>query len=579
MTDFAIRDQIKAMIANKMATFSNAMHEVSQAETEAIFADMSAKRAEYRAFELESAIAGMDRIKEDSSLINNFKAQLLSVYSFFRYMQTQVYIFRSNAQIQSLQAKIADIQEKKQEYQQQIDGKVRGESFKMLNWCINKMEKGTEKLEKELTKLDNQIASCDDEKEKQALLRKKAMMTQKLTSMEQLIEQGAEINTIKDDKEAMKALYNYAQKLYVVANPNKTLTEEQLREKIAGFKPEGNSTIDYFNSSIKIWEQFIADRKEVMNDSMLRKTLNNIGLFGKVLPIISPVTGLPLQAGLAAAEQFVQTSAENQEVAADESTVEGFKSTQEQAEKLNEAASNMANMVEEVQGSIQEEVQAANELTEEVMQELAEISLQIDESNTKLQENMLTDQKEAYAHFKNSFNDEINGHLISKDSAESRINEKKNQLNSLSYQLKQDKESLQQTNYKKSVNASQTEKEANQLKNAFQISPDNKEQLAKQVSNFVKENKNTDDETKVVLDKSLAMLYDYMAESFGNDRVIIDKRNGNRRDQVDRRAANENDNKNHESRSDVAGRRKGDRRQSNHVFISEETIYKLNLNS
>jgi hypothetical protein len=70
-----------------------------------------------------------------------------------------------------------------------------------------------------------------------------------------------------------------------------------------------------------------------------------------------------------------------------------------------------------------------------------------------------------------------------------------------------------------------------------------------------------------------------MAESFGNDRVIIDKRNGNRRDQVDRRAANENDNKNHESRSDVAGRRKGDRRQSNHVFISEETIYKLNLNS
>ena len=78
--------------------------------------------------------------------------------------------------------------------------------------------------------------------------------------------------------------------------------------------------------------------------------------------------------------------------------------------------------------------------------------------------------------------------------------------------------------------------------------------------------KESDSGSKLIVDKSLSFVYSDLADILGEDSVVLNRREDDRRTNTDRRS--DNYFINNDDRSDTAGRRHGDRREDNNFFLS-----------
>ena len=561
------------MIAAKMATFNNAMQEIADAETDAIFADMSSKKAEYRAFELESAIAGMEQTKMNSFKISNLKAQLIAVQSIFRYSKIEAFMARMSEKVQQLREQMATFQEYKDRYEAQMNSQVRAESFKMLNWCMNKLTDGTEKLEKSIEQLDARIESTEDPEQKALLIQQKEEAEKKMLVMNQMIREAARINQIKDDQKAMKEFYQFAQQLYMVSNPRKDMTEEQMTQRLASTMPADDSVIGYFNALIGIWDLHLEDRKLAFENQTHVRMLQSMSRLN--LPSVLGV----VSTGANAALTVLETQQEIQ-MSDDQKAVEGFKDSQNNISQVGEGVNKINEQVQAMQQQVNQQMAELDGVNREVTRQLEKLAEDVDLSQLRVAKMMDIDYINNFERVKSSSSEQVSNLIKSKEMAESKIQNNQRNIDLISRQIQEDKNKLNQIDKQKEHKKEITQKEALYLRNIVNLHPEQKSNLVNKITDFVNENKDNDSETKVVLDKSLAMLHEYLTETMGT-RVVIDKRDGDRRNSIDRRtvAQAETQDTNNESRNDVAGRRKGDRRKNNHVFISEDTIKKLNIQS
>lgn len=521
MTNFSIanQDQIKSLIAQQLADYQNALDEVGKMETESVFSEMAAEREEARAYQLESDIDRWESFK--STFDNIISTQLATIND-------------KLSQINSIKA--AAIDKKK-------DAAIRKESFKLLSSI-------SDSLKVKLNELNEKINNCSDPAQKQAMIEKKEQL-------QTFYEKSKKIQDIKDDKQAMKEFKNLSEEMFIAYYPDKTLTTDQKKELLAKANSGSDDTSGSFQTISNIWSQYkvgLSTAKTQLEAKV--QAMQNIIQAGQVaapiLSTIAPVVGTAAQIGLNLASTAATSSASaqsldqvNKELAQYEKMIKTVDQIQEKVDKEFKKVEEKVHRIEERHHRRRKEIILSNN------NNLTQDQLESIKSNaSKMKENQVL------------FDSAINEGF---DTVQS-IND------DLNYNEKTYKKLQNQTDSKKAELNKQTEVF---ISNANNNSPDN--DVVKRLTDFV--SGNTNDEAKIVLDKSLFALKDQLSEKFG-DRVVVDKRNGNRRGDTDRRLTTQNNNNeaNH-ARADIAGRRKGDRREGNHIFISDETIKKLYINS
>lgn len=644
MTEYVSRDNLKSLLASKMAVFNNAMTKIQRAETLSIFANMSQKTAEYRMFQFMSMVEEWEGVKSYSQLISGFIAE--------------AQISAMLCQVHSFQAKVQSLQSISAEYKVQ----AKDEAFQLLDVGIDMMQDN-------LKTLDEQIAKCKDPAQLSILNKEKAQATESL-------KEAKRIKSIEDPDEAMKELYKFSQDSYKgFLKKTTSLTDEEIDAKLATCKPESDDVFGYFKATQGIWGLFkegmqdfnnnLDAKKEQINSlqgqySDLEKQKQDLivqkeaiekketGIkqtetyfdAGKVIsaglsPILSPITtvGINLVEKYVLADDKEELSQSQQAFQQDQQKVQTSEAALNKqlneiinpdgkvdpAEKSSDNKSS-ADLQEKIQSieAQQQSIKVSTESIEAQQEQLTRISERIDkisnseefkalnqkvedvsEKITDLQENnnlvkikireirqqekidvegkaleMKSAIKDGYASTLKTIQDSkqnasnlITSESLTMDELTPQINNVKNQL----------KESQQLSEFKRI----EVEKEANQIKNQAAQSKNN--DLLSKISHFIKSNGSND--TKVIIDQSLSDLYSDLSVNFGSDRVVIDKRGGDRRGGEDRRLeakkANNTskDTNNFFERKDASTRRTEDRRQNNHIFISQDTVNNWNFQS
>lgn len=644
MTDFISRDNLKSLLANKMAAFNWAMEKIQRAETESIFAMMSQKTAEYRMIQFLGMIDEFESKKSYSQLINQFIAD--------------IQISAAISQVQNFEAKIAKLKNISSEYKAQ----ARDEAFKLLDVGIDMMQDN-------IKNIDSQIANCKDPTQLAVLNKEKAQATQNL-------QEAKRIKKIEDPDEAMKELYKFSQDRYKEFLKKTTdLTDEQIDAKLATTKPESDDVFGYFKATQGVWNLFKDGMQDVSKNLEAKKeqvgTLNSQysdlekqkqdliaqkeaidkkqteikqteTLFdtGKIIAAgLSPALAPLASVGLSLAEKYVladdkeqlsQSQQQYQEsqqkfetsetdlnkklnaitntegkVDTKESTGEKANSTdlqqkiesietQQQTIKQTTASieaqqqqlSNVAERIDSINNS--EEYQDLNQQIENTagtISHLQENNHQVISRMHHLEHQQSIEAQNATTEIKNAVKDGY-GNTIksiqdSKQKASQSILSESLTVDQLTNQINDVKNQLRESDELSELKKNEVNKEARQIKD--QAIKSQSGDLISTISQFIKTN--ASENAKVVIDKSLSDLYSDLSMNFGSDRVVVDKRNGDRRSGNERRletsktTSDQKDNNNFFDRKDVAGRRNGDRRQSDHIFISQETINNLNFQS
>ncbi|MEW5821855.1 MAG: hypothetical protein AB1782_16795 [Cyanobacteriota bacterium] len=621
MTEFISKQHIQSILASKMAEFNNAMDKIKSAETEAIFADISAKRSEQRMSEFIGMISKWEGIKADSQMINrHFNDSMLTSA-----------LFKLNALVSKMQS----LESKKA----QLEGVAKDAAFKLLDTSI-------QSLQGALQGIDQKLETCSNPQERQALLAKKETLSE-------FVQRAKEIKKIEDNTEAMKAFQKFSEDAYVKLNPEKDkYSEEELRAKLQSVKPAENTVFGYFNSIKGVWGLFkegmdnsvqsmkekqtsIETQKTQMNEQEIAikskieelnqkedSILDSLGDYAKwatagVLGASSLGLGLPI-ATAAGVGSILYKSITGKDEAANkdqatnikdisqinlndvppekraevETLLNEHKAITEEKQKQEaaltainqeqaaiEAQSAQIAKITETFENIDTQFSAIDQTFQEVENTINNIKDQYDVINKEIK----TSSKESViADIKNSNENSIN--KLKEDLKEAHLNIelKKKETDQISNEIQNLQVDLKKSETQNENKKQEAKKEVKQIQFLSQYE-ENKSSFIQKLSNFIKSNADTD--AKVVIDKSLSSLYDDLADDFGTDRVVIDKRGGDRRDGADRRTlqnsqeANDNTFDFSKQRSDTAGRRKGDRRSSNHLFITEEVVSKLNLQS
>ena len=596
------KDALQSILATKMAEFNAAMSKIQSAETEAIFAEFSAQRSQQRMNESLSMMSEFENIRHDSASITNYLDSVMISGALTRY--------------NNILARIRNLQADRKE----VEAQIKTESFNILNESLISMRQAVEDL-------NQKIENCDDPSIKEKLIAKKEQLNS-------FIERGEEIQKIENDEEAMKAFYEYAKDSYVAFNPNKDkYTEEQLREKAELTKPEEESISGYFEGVKSVWELYKGDMAELKvsiaettqqakeqqdqiksheeeltkqqeeldkQKAELAQKAGTLGVIDKTLKVASTITqpfSIALSLGFKAIDQVIDT----------EQNPEGLEETakkEEEIQKLQESQNELNTQQEQLNNKLAElKVQQANletqiERNEQIIQRFAKfenLTPEMEKMMVQASHNvdaMIHDKEHKLKHMSefsvdtpknqvvNNSNTDIANFLKMKDSYESLIERENNKMSFVSSEIYDIKGNLKKSDTKKEEEKETLLKQTDQAKFLDDNNPEKKEGFVKKLCDFIRNS--TDNETKVVIDKSLSELYSDLAGDFGTDRVVVDKRTGNRRSGEDRRLLaqkQQQETQQNNERSDTAGRRTGDRRAGNHIFISEDTIRQLDLRS
>lgn len=640
MTDFVNRDNLKSMIASKMAAFNNAKLRIYRAETEAIFASITQFRSECRMQQFIAMAQDWENQKSMGQLINSYMAE--------------VQIAAALSMVNNFEAKVAKLRSMTVEYKEQ----ARDEAFKLLDVGIDMMQQN-------LASLDQQIEECNDPK-KLIVLEKQRVDTVAR------IEEANRIKDIEDPDEAMKQLFSFSKDQYKQFLQETTdLSEEEINAKLASVQPETEDVFGYFQATQGVWGMFkesindvnntleqqretlsglkdqysdleekkqaLSGQKETIDiqEKSIKNTETYFDIGNMAAKFVSPALSPVITTGLNAAEKLVTADSReelantknqygaslekinNSEQQLDErfnkttgKTIEDPENKGTKSEDINAQIQNIeqkqqsllqqTEAIEQQQTSLStiseniskieqsEGFQTLNKKVEAVNKKIDQLSTSYENACSKILDiesksnrNKDSQMNTIAAAIKDNFAGDLESLSKIKNSNKDTINLENLTVSDLTDTINTMKKELQEKELQEEQKKVDLDKEAQTLRS--QAEQAKNDDILSKLSTFIKSN--TTDDTKVVIDKSLSDIYSELSVNFGEDRVVIDKRNGDRRAGSDRRleakkaTSPQKDNNNFFDRKDVAGRRTGDRRQSNHIFISQETINNLNLQS
>lgn len=190
----------------------------------------------------------------------------------------------------------------------------------------------------------------------------------------------------------------------------------------------------------------------------------------------------------------------------------------------------------------------------------------------------LADAEDKRDEFYNKDSQVLSGELNTiLESAENKVQNQKELQQSLSSQSIEKEMKAQNENYRFNGKLNDTEKDDLETQKQREFFVDKIFTIAEKlkqegkelpVENLLSVAKNTDGEgkPKLIIDKSLSVIYEDLTALLGDDNVVINRREDDRRNADDRRG--DIHSVNDENRSDIAGRRKGDRRSTETNYFS-----------
>lgn len=513
MTDYLIRNQdyLLNQITQMTNEFNEAQREIRNAESEASFAQYKAVCAQVNAEELEFEIYKWNNIL--SSPFTLVQSLIAAKYEFLNSSETFKYSKRLKVR----------------------DHKVKVEVFKHLKSC-------TDNLQTNLDKINTELATTTNPDDTEDLLKAKE-------KLEGYIEKSNQIQQIDNDKEAMRAFKNLTKEMFIDYCPDKTLTTEQKQALLAKADVGEDEVNDSFHSILNVWSLF-KDSSITAEEKLNKKAPVFVDDDSAVNATFSPL--------------------------AESSAIDVSSDTESGELTINKQ--NLLDQQTQYDSDIDKLQDVSTYIKENnVCQEIAQTVFNIDYINKEFDEKYINKNSQI-----NDVHKPINFVLEDLKNTSKETIKKKN-----------DYKKLSNNNEHSVYNLSNEIENSKQALSKLQCSEENKNHEIKLNIDFINDNDdkscnsigklinkieelaaNTENnETKIVIDKSLFSLKDILNPIYG-DRVVVNNRNSDRRQDNKRRSDNVSTDASlfNENRENSDARRKADRRSTNQIFIFGETI-------